>query len=78
MADLRGGDPAHNAEAIRRLLAGEAGPYRDIVVLNAAAAFLVAEKVETLREGVALAAHSLESGAAAKALAGLVGVSNAT
>ncbi len=52
LADLRGGDPAHNAEAMRALLAGARGAYRDVVLLNAAAAFLVAERVETLREGV--------------------------
>ena len=56
LADLRGGDPAANAEAIRALLGGAAGPYRDIVLLNTAAALLVADKVETLQEGVALAA----------------------
>jgi anthranilate phosphoribosyltransferase len=72
MAQLRGGDPAHNAAALRALLAGERGPYRDIVLLNAAAAFLVAERVETLREGIALAAEAIDSGAAARALAGLV------
>ena len=44
--------PADNAAALRRLLDGDAGAYRDIVLLNAAAAFLVAERVETLREGV--------------------------
>src|SRR4051812_8581976 len=51
LADLTGGAPAQNAEALRALLAGEKGPYRDIVLLNSAAAFLVGEKVETLREG---------------------------
>ena len=52
--DLRGGDPAHNAAALRRLLDGEKGPYRDIVLLNAAAALLVADKVETLKDGIGL------------------------
>ncbi len=56
MADLRGGDPESNAAALRALLAGETGAYRDIVLLNAAAAFLVADRAETLREGVDLAA----------------------
>src|SRR5665213_2816519 len=46
LADLTGGTPKENAKALRELLAGAKGPYRDIVVLNAAAAFLVAEKVE--------------------------------
>ena len=71
-ADLRGGEPADNAKALRRLLAGETGPYRDIVLLNAAAAFLVAERVETLREGVALAASSIDDGRALSSLDRLV------
>jgi anthranilate phosphoribosyltransferase len=71
-ADLRGGDPADNAAALRALLAGKTGPYRDIVLLNAAAAFLVAERVETLREGVALAAAAIDEGRAAAALDRLV------
>ena len=77
LADLRGGEPAQNAAAMRTLLDGETGSYRDIVLLNAAAAFLVAERAETLREGVALAAAAIDSGAAAGALAGLVTASNA-
>ncbi|MDB5448283.1 MAG: trpD, partial [Phenylobacterium sp.] len=56
LADLTGGSPAANAQALRHLLAGATGPYRDIVLINSAAAFLVADKVETLREGVELAA----------------------
>jgi len=71
-ADLRGGDPQENAAALTALLGGASGAYRDIVVLNAAAAFLVADRVETLREGVDLAAHSIDSGAASKALATLI------
>ena len=67
-ADLRGGDPSENAAALRAMLAGESGAYRDIVLLNGAAAFLVAERVETLREGVALAAATIDDGRAAKAL----------
>jgi anthranilate phosphoribosyltransferase len=71
-ADLRGGEPAENAAALRRLLDGQAGAYRDIVLLNAAAAFLVAEKVETLSEGVDHARQSIDSGAAAAALGRLI------
>jgi len=74
LADLRGGDPAENAAALRALLAGAPGAYRDIVLINAAAAFLVADKVETLREGVDLAAESIDSGAAAAALDRLIAV----
>ncbi len=70
--DLVGGEPAANATAMRSLLAGETGPYRDIVLLNAAATFLVAEAVETLREGVAVAAHAVDSGAAGRALTALI------
>lgn len=77
LSDLTGGDPEYNAAALRRLLAGEAGPYRDIVLLNAAAAFLVGEKVETLREGVALAAAVIDDGRAAAALDRLVEATNA-
>jgi anthranilate phosphoribosyltransferase len=77
MADLRGGDPAYNAAALRQLLAGERSAYRDIVTMNAAAAFLVADKVETLREGIAVAAQSIDDGAAQRALDGLVAASNA-
>lgn len=72
LSDLTGGDPEHNAAALRRLLAGETGPYRDIVLLNAAAAFLVGEKVETLREGVDLAAQVIDDGRALAALDKLI------
>ncbi len=77
MADLRGGDPARNAAALRALLAGETGPYRDIVLINSAAAFLVADKVETLRDGIALAATAIDNGSAQRALEGLIRASNA-
>ena len=77
LADLTGGDAETNAAAMRRLLTGETGPYRDIVLLNAAAALLVAEKVETLREGVAAAASAIDEGRAAAALARLVEATNA-
>lgn len=77
LADLTGGDPQANAEAIRRLLAGERGPYRDIVLLNAAAALLVGERVETLRDGVAAAAAAIDEGRAAAALATLIAATNA-
>ena len=76
MADLRGGDPTHNAAALRALLEGKRGPYRDIVMMNAAAAFLVADRVETLREGIALGARAIDSGAARRALEGLILATN--
>jgi anthranilate phosphoribosyltransferase len=68
MADLTGGSPKDNAAALKRLLEGEKGAYRDIVCLNAAAAFLVAEKVETLRHGVELAEAVIDDGRAKGAL----------
>ena len=76
LADLLGGDPAFNAAALRELLAGKMGPYRDVVLLNAAAAFLVAEKVDTLREGVDMAADAIDTGAAAAALDTLIAVTH--
>jgi anthranilate phosphoribosyltransferase len=72
LADLRGSDPRQNAAALTAVLDGETGAYRDIVLLNAAAAFLVADRVETLREGIDLAGHAIDSGAARAALAGLI------
>ncbi len=74
LSDLTGGSPAHNALALRRLLKGEAGPYRDIVLMNAAAAFLVGDRVETLREGVELAGAIIDDGRAQAALDKLVEV----
>ncbi|TAN36325.1 MAG: anthranilate phosphoribosyltransferase [Verrucomicrobia bacterium] len=71
-ADLVGGDPAANAEIIRGILAGQKGPRRDIVLLNAAAAIFSAGKARDLREGVAVAAHSIDSGAARQKLDALV------
>ncbi len=68
LADLTGGDPDTNAAALRRLLDGETGPYRDIVAFNAAAAFLVADRVETLTDGVELACQVLDDGRALLAL----------
>ena len=74
--ELKGGDPDANAEAIRELLAGMPGPYRDIVVLNAAASLIVAGKAGDLKEGAALAAKSIDDGAARAALDKLVAISN--
>jgi len=77
LAELTGGAPNENAAALRDLLAGAKGPYRDIVLINAAAAFLVADRVETLREGVELAGQVLDEGKAAQALARLVAIAPA-
>jgi anthranilate phosphoribosyltransferase len=61
---ILGGTPAENAAALRALLDGAPGAYRDAVLLNAAAALVVADRVATLPEGVALARTSIDSGAA--------------
>lgn len=66
---LAGGDPAHNAAALTRLLAGETGAYHDVVILNAAAAITVAEPELPLLEGASRARKALSSGAAAATLA---------
>jgi anthranilate phosphoribosyltransferase len=68
VADLSGGTAADNAAMIERLLAGESGPRRDIVLLNAAAALLVAGAVSSLAEGIALGAASIANGKATTAL----------
>jgi len=76
--DLAGGDAAANAEVARAILAGEAGPPRDIVLLNAAAALVVAEKAGDLEEGLAAAGASVDDGRAAAVLDRWVAVSNAS
>ena len=73
--DLTGGDATENAAHIRAVLQGNRGPLRDIVLLNAAAALLVAGKAKTLREGVTLAAASIDSGKAMGVLEALVKLS---
>jgi anthranilate phosphoribosyltransferase len=75
--DLRGGDPAANAATLRELLDGAEGPIRDIVLLNAAAALIVAGKAKDLKEGVAIGAKSIASGAAKQSLANLIAITNA-
>jgi len=74
--DLKGGDGAHNAIALRAVLAGEKTPYRDIAVINAGAALLVAGKAKDLAEGAVMAAASIDSGHAEAALQRLIAVSN--
>lgn len=78
LADIAGGDAAHNAAALRHVLEGGApGPYRDIVLLNAGAALMVAGRATTIREGVQIAAQALDSGAAQTKLADLIAASQA-
>lgn len=75
--DLIGGDADENAAHIRAVLQGNKGPVRDIVLLNAAAALLVAGKAKTLRDGVAQAADAIDSGKANRVLEALVARTNA-
>ncbi|WP_436641751.1 anthranilate phosphoribosyltransferase [Microbaculum sp. FT89] len=75
--DLKGGDAATNAAAIRALLGGEHSPFRDIVVFNAAAALVVAGQAATLTEGAEIAARAIDSGDALAVLQKLVTVSTA-
>jgi len=73
---LVGGDPATNAELARRVLAGDAGPHRDVVCLNAAAGLLVTSMVDDLADGLQAARAAIDGGGAAAALDRLVAVSN--
>ena len=73
---LRGGDAAANAKALRGVLDGEESAFRDVALINAAAALVVAGEAKTLKAGVELAAHSVDSGAAEKRLDRLIAVSN--
>jgi anthranilate phosphoribosyltransferase len=77
-AQLKGADAATNAAAITGLLAGQPGPYRDIVLLNSAAALVLAGKATDLKSGVALAASAIDSGKAKATLAELVAITNRT
>ncbi len=69
---LLGGAPKESADSIRALLSGQDGPFRDIVLLNAAAAFIIAGKADTLKEGAELARASIDEGRAAAALDRLI------
>lgn len=72
LEQLQGGSPEHNATRLRRVLEGELGAQRDIVALNAAAALVVADLAGSIAEGVELAQKSIDSGAALRALEGLI------
>jgi anthranilate phosphoribosyltransferase len=73
---LKGGDAAANAVALRNVLEGLPGPYRDVALLNAAAALVVAGRARELKEAMALGTRSIDSGAAAERLKRLITVSN--
>jgi anthranilate phosphoribosyltransferase len=72
---LLGGDAQHNAKALLDVLKGKAGPFRDVAVLNAAAALIVAGKAKELKEAAALAVQSIDSGEAEGRLDRLIAVS---
>jgi len=73
---LRGGDADANAVALRGVLNGEPSAYRDVALLNAAAALIVAGRATTLKEGIAIGMQSIDSGAAAARLKDLITISN--
>ena len=73
---LIGGDGAYNAKALREVLEGADNAYREIVLLNSAASLIVAEKTDDIREGVEIAAKSIDSGAALSVLEKLIATSN--
>jgi anthranilate phosphoribosyltransferase len=72
---LKGGDPDANAAAVLDMLGGKPGAYRDIVLLNAAAALIVANKAADLKDGIALAAKAIDTGRARATLDALVATS---
>jgi len=72
---LAGGDASRNVEIARAILGGEPGPQRDVVLLNAAAALVVAERADDLSAGIEAAAASIDSGAAARVLQTWIDVS---
>ena len=76
LADISGGDAAENANIIREVLSGEQSARRDVVVLNSAAALVAAGRVDHLADGIPLAVHSIDSGAAAEKLARLASFTN--
>ena len=75
-AELKGGDAAANAAILRDILSGRKGPARDVVLLNAGAALFVAGRVPSVRDGIAMAAQAIDSGAAAATLNAMVRWSN--
>ncbi len=74
--DLKGGTPENNAQAMRDLLDGKAGPFRDVVLFNAAASLMVAGTASNLADGVSQAAAAIDQGKARTALETLVAITN--
>ena len=75
--DLQGGDAAANADILRRVLNGDKGPCRDVVLLNTGAALFVGARVASVRDGIARAAHAIDSGAARAKLDAMIEASRA-
>ena len=73
---LKGGDAKHNAKALLAVLEGEHTPYRDIALINAGASLVVADRARDVKEGVAIAANAIDTGATRKTLTRLIEVSN--
>jgi anthranilate phosphoribosyltransferase len=73
---LKGGDADANAIALQSVLSGKPSPYRDVALMNAAAALVVAGRAKDLKEGVAIGTKSIDSGAANAKLKHLITVSN--
>src|SRR5205814_10496887 len=78
MTDVKGGDRQQNAQIIREVLAREAGARREIVLMNACAALVAGGRANDLKEGVQLAAQSIDSGAARERLERLVAYSRSS
>lgn len=74
--ELKGGDPTHNAARLKKLLQGQKGPYRDIVLFNASAALVVAGKAPDLRQGIKLAETAIDNGTAQHTLNDLIRLTN--
>ncbi len=74
--DLKGGDAAENAGALKAVLAGDKGPYRDVAVFNAAGALIVAGKAADLKQGSALAAAAIDGGKAKETLEKMIAITN--
>ena len=75
LAEIRGGTPEENAGMLRRILGGERGPRRDVVVMNAAAALVAGNQASDLKQGAHIAEEAIDSGRALEKLDGLVGLS---
>ena len=76
IGDLKGGDALYNANAIQDLLAGQKGPYRDVVLLNAAAALIISGQTSNLKDAIILCEKSIDNGKAKEALDKMISITN--